>query len=108
MRKNEYILPKIFNPTALKIIEFFLKKNEEGENKKYNLSEFAEEAGISKGALSKTIKNLEENGIIISKEVPVNGGYAKIIEIDWENELVYYLMNSFSAFLKFKERYSKK
>jgi len=106
--KNDYILPQVFNPTALKVIEFFLRKNEEGENKKYNLSEFAEEAGISKGALSKTIKTLEENGIIISREVPTNGGYAKIIEIDWENELVYYLMNSLSAFIKWKKGSSKK
>lgn len=103
---GDYVLPKIFNPTTLKVIEFFLRKNEENdEGIEYNLSQFAKESGISKGALHNAIKILEEYGIIISKERPINGGYAKIIEIDWENEMVYLLMNTFSALIKFVDAY---
>jgi len=104
---GNYILPKIFNPTALKVIEFFLRKNEEnGEGNEYNLSKFAEESGISKGALHNAIKILEEYGIILSRERKTNGGYAKIIEIDWDNEMVYLLMNTFSALIKFVDTYN--
>ena len=109
MNKNNYVLPTVFTPTALKVIEFFLRKNEEGDNKKYNLLKFAKEAGISVGALHNTIKVLEENGIIVTKDIITNGGKGKVIEIDWKNELVYVMMQSFSAFLKWKNGgFSKK
>ncbi len=111
--KNGYVLDKIFSRTALKILEYFLileEQQKEGdvEDEKYitpNLSQLAERSGISKSAVKKAIDSLEEEGFIICRYMPKQGGsISRVIHIDWENPLVEVLMKGFRALLRYKGR----
>lgn len=115
--KNGYVLDKIFSRTALKILEYFLileeqQRTGEIEDEKYitpNLSRLAERSGVSKSALKRAIDTLEEEGFIICRYRPRQGGsVARVIQIDWENQLVEVLMKGFRALLRYKGRINGK
>lgn len=75
-------LHKLFTPTALKLIDFLMQA-EPGTT--ISLRALAERIGCSRASVSANVSKLASAGILYVEEVPINGNWAKVVDLDLEN-----------------------
>ena len=97
MQKEKYILKEIFTPTNLKLIEFLITS----DNTILSLSDLADKTNISCSSLFNNYNKLVDAGILIQNNRRTKNGWCKVLEIDYENELVDILIKTFMSMIRY-------
>lgn len=105
MSKEEYVLTKIFTPTNLKLLEYIIRHKEEGTQK--SLYDLAKEIKVSPTSLLMNYRKLVDAGILIVREQRTKNGICKVLELDYENELVDILIKTFETLILVLQHTSK-
>jgi predicted transcriptional regulator len=97
--REKSTLVKIFTPTNLKLLEYIIRREENNEEHIISLYDLAKKIGVSPTSLSLNYKKLVDSGILLVREYKTDNGWCKVLEIDYENELVDVLVKALKALI---------